>query len=74
MLVPHGADTRMALAAVPRLAAEDIQVRGVAGSEPPPKAGTAPSPHPTRNPNPNPNTGEAAQPNNAAPGFLSGDN
>ena len=35
-------------------------------------ASTAPSPRPTRNPNPN--TGEAAQPNNAAPGFPFGDN
>ena len=76
-LVRHGAAPQMALAAVLGLSAEDIQVRETGGSEPlvtanMVPANTAPSLRPTRSPNPN--TGEAAQPNNAAPGFPSGDN
>jgi len=54
------------------LAMEGVRVRKEAGSERLVKPNTAPSPRPTRNPNPN--TGEAAQPNNAVPGFPSGDN
>jgi hypothetical protein len=71
-LVRHGADPRMALAAVLKVAAEDIQVRETAGPEPPSKANTAPSPRPTKNPSPN--TEPAEQTSNAAPGSPSGDN
>ena len=71
-LVRHGADPRVALAVVLGVAAEDIQVREDAGSEPPSKASTAPSPRPTSNPSPN--TEVAEQPSNAGPGFPSGDN
>ena len=54
-----------------RVAPEDIQVREAAEPEPPAKANTAPMPRPR---DPNPNTEVAAQPNNAAPDFPSGDN
>jgi hypothetical protein len=51
-LVRHGADPRIALAAVLGVAADDIHVKdSAAASEP--KASTAPSPRPTGNPNPN---------------------
>jgi hypothetical protein len=69
-VVRHGADPRLALAAVLGLAAEDILVRDATGSDPPAKAYTAPSPRPTSNPSPNTAT---VQPNNAAPSFPSGD-
>jgi hypothetical protein len=54
-LVRHGADPGMALAAVLRVAPEDIQVRegARAGSQPLVTANTVPSPSPS---NPNPNT------------------
>jgi hypothetical protein len=71
-LVRHRADPRLALAAVLGVAADDIQMRERGGSEPPVKGQYGPQPPPTRNPNPN--TEEAAQPNNAAPDFPSGDN
>src|SRR5215470_12737530 len=70
-LVRHGADPHNALAAVLRVAPEDIQVREAAEPEPPAKANTAPRPRPS---SPNPNTEPVAQPNNAAPGFPFGDN
>ena len=60
-LVRHGADPRMALAAVLGLAAEDIQVREGAGSEPPVTANTAPSRRPTRKPSPNTGGGGVAE-------------
>jgi hypothetical protein len=72
--VRHGADPGVALAAVLKMAPDDIQVRGAAGSEPLVTANTVPSPRPTRNPNSSPNTAVAAQPSNAAPDFPSGDN
>jgi hypothetical protein len=56
-LVRRGADPRLALAAVLEVAAEDIDVRQVAGSEPPAKANTAPRPRPN-----NPNTNEPVSP------------
>jgi hypothetical protein len=72
-LVRHGADPRMALAAVLGIAAGDIQVREVAGREPTATASTAPRPSPN-NPNPRPNTEPVAQPSNGVPGSRSGDN
>jgi hypothetical protein len=45
-LVRHGADPQIALTTVLGVAAEDIQVRETAGSEPPSKANTAPQPAP----------------------------
>ena len=66
-LVRHGADPRMALAAVLEIAAEDVQVREAAGPDLPVTANTAPSPRPS---NPNPNT--AAEPSNAGSGSAAG--
>src|SRR5262249_22154391 len=48
----HGADPRRALGAALGVAAEDIQVRGAAGSEPPATANTAPRPPPPGPPTP----------------------
>jgi hypothetical protein len=67
-VVRHGADPRMALAAVLGLAAEDIQVTESAGSEPRVKVSMV------RPNNPSPNTEVAALPGNAGPDFPSGDN
>jgi hypothetical protein len=68
-LVRHGADPRMALAAVLGVAADDILVRE---SPQPAAPATAPSPRPTSDPNPN--TEVATQPSNVAPSSPSGDN
>jgi hypothetical protein len=70
-LVRHGADPRIALAAVLGVAADDIQVREAARPEPPSNANTAPNPRPTSNPSPNT---EAGQPSTVAPSSPSGDN
>jgi hypothetical protein len=71
-LIRHGADPRVALAAVLGVTAEDIRVRKeTAGSEPAASANTVPSPRSTSNPNPNTAT---EQPSNAGPGFPFGDN
>jgi hypothetical protein len=70
-LVRHGAEPRVALAAVLGVPAEDIQVREGAEPEPAVKANMAPSPRPS---NPSPSTEPAAQPSNAGPSFPSGDN
>ena len=70
-LVRHGADPQKALAAVLRVAAQDIQIREGAGPKRQATANTAPSPHPN---NPNPNTDPLAQPSTAEPGSPSGDN
>ena len=51
-MVRHGADPLMALAVVLGVAAEDIEVREVAVSEPLVTASTVPTAHPS-NPNPN---------------------
>src|SRR6201993_1235990 len=65
-LVRHGADPRMALAAVLGLADGDIQIRETAGSEPLAKASMV---RPTNDPSPNPNTVRATAPSSVAPGF-----
>ena len=69
-LVRHGADPRIALAAVLGVAAEDIQVREASGSDPPAKASTVPRARPN---NPSPDTEVAPEPNNGAPGSPAGD-
>jgi len=70
-LVRHGADPRMALAAVLGVAAEDIQVREAARSNPLLTANPAPRPRPDR---PDPDTAAATQPGNGGPVFPSEDN
>jgi hypothetical protein len=71
-LVRHGADPRIALAAVLGAAAEDIHIREAARSDPLVNANTAPSPRPTSNPSPS--THPSADPSTGEPGFPSGDN
>jgi len=53
-LVRHGADPRIALAAVLGVTAGDIQIREAASSEPPARAGTVPKVRPSLTDNPNP--------------------
>jgi hypothetical protein len=72
-LVRHGADPRMALAAVLGLAADGIRVRESAGPAAPATASAIPTVHPTKDPSPNPNTGSAADPSTGVPSSPAGD-
>jgi hypothetical protein len=71
-LVRHGADPRTAIAGVLGVAAEDVQVRELARSDPFVNAGTAPTRRPTNNPTPN--TEPAVDPSTDVQGSPAGDN